>query len=68
MDVSISNSNDIEGLSKLVGNDIQIINIKFREDLHFVQMSSKDESYRAFSKNRKKAIGNVLKIIHKFHS
>lgn len=70
MEISIINSNDVSDLSKYIGEDIQIINIKYRENLHFVQMASFDDNeiFRAFASTRKKAISNTLKAIKKVHS
>lgn len=67
MEVSIVNSNDVMGLNKFIGDNIEIINIKFRDDLHFVQMSSENEVFRAFSNSRKGAISNTLKAIKRVH-
>ena len=67
MDVSITNSNDIEGLNKYIGDNIQIINIKFRNNLHYIQMSSENEVFRAFSSSRRGAISNTLKAIKRVH-
>lgn len=68
MEITITNSNNVEGLNKYIGDDIQIINIKHRDDLYSVQMVSQTDVYRAFAKSRKGAIGNVLKAIYKdFH-
>ncbi len=67
MDVSIINSNDIAGLDKYIGDNIQIINIKFRDNLYFIQMSSEDEVFRGFSNSRKGAIINTLKAIKRVH-
>lgn len=68
MKVSIINSNDIEGLSKYIGENIKIINIEYRKNLHFIEMESSDnETFRAFANSRKKAIANTLKAIKRVH-
>ena len=68
MDISILNSNDIEGLNRYIGSDILIINVKYKDDLHFIQMSSKNETFRAFSVTRRGAIANTLKAIKRVYS
>ncbi|QKF83109.1 hypothetical protein [Halarcobacter ebronensis] len=68
MDISIINSNDVKGLDKYIGDNILIIDIKYKENLHFIQMSSETECFRGISSSRKGAIANTLKAIKKVYS
>jgi|GEM_PF-6271445 len=66
MNISVTYSKDEAYLSEYFGDDAQIIDIEYKEDLHLVELYFNKTVYRGFANTRKRAINNVLKSIIRF--